>query len=104
MHEATFEPALVGEARKKRHSTSTEAVEVAARMGAYRTILTHFSQRYPKCPEGILEREQGGYGGVAVAFDGMCVPFGLLEHLPAVTLAAAAALQTGGGGGDVEEQ
>lgn len=93
IHEATFEPALVGEARKKRHSTTTEAMDVARRMGAYRTVLTHFSQRYPKCPEGVLEECQRGGSSFAVAFDGMCVPLSLLEHLPKVTLLAAMALE-----------
>ena len=41
------------QAISKRHSTTEEALQVAADMGAYRTILTHFSQRYPKIPVGI---------------------------------------------------
>jgi len=41
------------QAVSKRHSTTEEALQVAASMGAYRTILTHFSQRYPKIPVGI---------------------------------------------------
>eukprot|EP00887_Chlorella_sp_A99_P007427 scaffold2.g7427.t1 len=53
VHEATFEPCLAQQAAKKRHSTTAEALDVAQRMGAYRTILTHFSQRYPKWPEGV---------------------------------------------------
>ena len=52
IHEATFEPALHSQARQKRHSTTEEALRVAARMGAFRVILTHFSSRYPKaCPQ-----------------------------------------------------
>ena len=34
----------------KRHSMTGEAIEVGQRARAYRTILTHFSQRYPKIP------------------------------------------------------
>jgi ribonuclease Z len=34
----------------KRHSMTGEAVEIGARARAFRTILTHFSQRYPKIP------------------------------------------------------
>ena len=41
------------QAVSKRHSTTEEALTAAASMGAYRTILTHFSQRYPKIPLGI---------------------------------------------------
>lgn len=53
VHEATFEPALSDQAVAKRHSTSREAMEASAAMGAYRTVLTHFSQRYPHVPAGI---------------------------------------------------
>lgn len=49
-------PTLSAQALKKRHSTTEEALRLAARMGAYRVILTHFSNRYPKaracCPCG----------------------------------------------------
>ena len=41
------------QALKKRHSTTEEAAQVAAATGAYRTVLTHFSQRYPKIPAGL---------------------------------------------------
>ena len=41
------------QALSKRHSTTEEALRVAADMGAYRTVLTHFSQRYPKIPVGV---------------------------------------------------
>lgn len=40
----------MGEAVAKRHSTTGEAVDIGQRAGAYRTILTHFSQRYAKLP------------------------------------------------------
>jgi ribonuclease Z len=97
IHEATFEPLLINEARKKRHSTSVEAMDVARRMGAYSTVLTHFSQRYPKFPEGVSEAvaarvERGEGSSFGVAFDGMCLPLGLLAHLPAVTVAVEAVL------------
>lgn len=49
--------------------------------GAYRTILTHFSQRYPKLPPG-LDTEAAATAGVAVAFDGMRVPLTALPDLP----------------------
>jgi ribonuclease Z len=38
------------EALAKRHSMTHEAVQTGKTAGAYRTILTHFSQRYPKIP------------------------------------------------------
>lgn len=90
------------------------------RMGAYRCILTHFSQRYPKWPEGLplatgnptaappaadddTNRDNGvtsmpaaaAGGTAAVAFDGMRVPLALLPVLPALMPAVQAALADG---------
>ena len=48
--QATFEDALEMEAVNKKHSLTCEAVEVGFKAKAYRTVLTHFSQRYPKIP------------------------------------------------------
>lgn len=48
--QATFDDSMEGEARAKKHSTTGDAVSAGARAGAYRTLLTHFSQRYPKIP------------------------------------------------------
>lgn len=45
IHEATFEEDMKEEALHKKHSTVSDAVAVAKQAGAYRTILTHFSQR-----------------------------------------------------------
>lgn len=72
---------LFAQARQKRHSTSEEAVAAGCSSGAYRTILTHFSQRYPKLPPG-LETEAVATAGIAVAFDGMRVPLTALSDLP----------------------
>ena len=49
--------------------------------GAYRTILTHFSQRYPRLPPG-LDMEAAATAAIAVAFDGMRVPLTSLPDLP----------------------
>ncbi|KAJ5872941.1 uncharacterized protein N7529_005294 [Penicillium soppii] len=48
IHEATFQPDMVGSAMAKRHSTSAEAIEIGRRMQARSILLTHFSQRYQK--------------------------------------------------------
>lgn len=48
IHEATFQPDMVGSAKAKRHSTSLEAIEIGRRMQARAVLLTHFSQRYQK--------------------------------------------------------
>eukprot|EP00941_MAST-03F_sp_MAST-3F-sp1_P004424 g4424.t1 len=53
IHEATFEDGMQVEALKKKHSTVTEAIDVSRKMGAFRTILTHFSARYPNIPPPI---------------------------------------------------
>lgn len=50
IHEATHEDELADEALKKRHSTISEALEIARLMRAKSTILTHISQRYPRLP------------------------------------------------------
>lgn len=50
IHEATFDHRLGDDARTKKHSTSTEAIQLGKDMSAKFTILTHFSQRLPKIP------------------------------------------------------
>jgi ribonuclease Z len=50
IHEATFEDGMEGDALAKKHSTTSEALGVAAQMRAKNVILTHFSQRYQKIP------------------------------------------------------
>lgn len=63
IHEATFEDSLVDEAIEKKHSLVREAVGVGQQAGARATVLTHFSQRYPKMP--ILSGEHAKHTGVA---------------------------------------
>lgn len=48
IHEATFENELYNHAVRKRHSTTSEALEIAADAQVKHIVLTHFSQRYPK--------------------------------------------------------
>lgn len=50
IHESTFEDSMRAEACLKRHSTIGEALEIAKKMNARCTVLTHFSQRYPRIP------------------------------------------------------
>lgn len=50
IHEATFGDDKLEEAVAKKHSTIREAESVAQKMNARTTLLTHFSQRYPKIP------------------------------------------------------
>lgn len=50
IHEATFDDTMEQDASAKRHSTVSQALDVARRMNAGHVILTHFSQRYPSLP------------------------------------------------------
>lgn len=76
--QATFDNDLLDEALNKRHSTTREAVTAGASAGAFRTILTHFSQRYPKMPvvdESFTDR-------TCVAFDMMSLNIADLVVVP----------------------
>lgn len=64
----------------KKHCTTSEAVASGAQAGAYRTLLTHFSQRYPKIP--VVD--QNFQGTVGIAFDLMSANLADLPRLPHV--------------------
>lgn len=80
VHEATFENSMTEEAVAKKHSTTQEAIESGVKMGAYRIILTHFSQRYPKIP--VFDKSFTEI--TSIAFDMMVVNFKHLYHLPKI--------------------
>jgi len=100
LHEATFDDELAHEALAKRHSTVGEALGVARQAGAYRTLLTHFSTRYPRLPpprSAAAVTVAGGAGAsaggaaaagaapaFALAFDLMTINLADLPSLPAV--------------------
>ncbi|GIL54053.1 hypothetical protein Vafri_9612 [Volvox africanus] len=92
IHEATFEPCLESQARSKRHCTSAEAAAVADAMGAYRTVLTHFSQRYPHIPSGLNPTALPLRRRPLPAFDGMLLPLAALRELPHIVPPLALAL------------
>lgn len=84
IHEATLDDSMKKEAMDKNHSTTSEALTVCGEwMGAWRTILTHFSQRYPRVPllddntMNSLRRNRA-----SIAFDLMRVNFADLRHIP----------------------
>ncbi|KAI0561084.1 Ribonuclease Z [Gracilaria domingensis] len=89
IHEATLEDDMSAEAKEKRHCTVSEALDVCAtQMKAWRTILTHFSQRYPRIPMLDNSTLQKLYESRAtVACDLMCVDLTRLEDLPRITAA-----------------
>ncbi|PHT46901.1 hypothetical protein CQW23_16059 [Capsicum baccatum] len=80
IHEATFEDGLVEEAIARNHSTIKEAIEVGDSAGAYRVILTHFIQRYPKVPA----LDEVSMQTTCIAFDLMSVNLADLPVLPKV--------------------
>jgi len=77
VHEATFEDGAEKEAKARAHSTISEALEVGRNMKAYRTVLTHFSQRYPGTPH--LPMASPDMRNAVLAFDYMHL---CLAHLP----------------------
>lgn len=83
IHECTFDDELIGEAKAKKHSTASEALDVGRKMEARRVLLTHFSQRYPKMQapvldelEGTEDKKKGDRMVVLYAFDYMRVKLG----------------------------
>ena len=93
IHEATFDDSapMRQEAEQKRHSTVNEALDVGIGMHAWRVVLTHFSQRYPKLTDvrhtHRSTTRRSGEDSALVAFDQMTIPFHLLPDLPQLTTA-----------------
>ncbi|KAF9915565.1 hypothetical protein BX616_005853 [Lobosporangium transversale] len=79
LHEATFEDDMADLAILKKHSTAREAIMVGEGMNAKYTMLTHFSQRYPKIPQFDSEDKTTSIG---ICFDLMSVRLGQMERLP----------------------
>lgn len=71
IHEATFDHRSTQDAISKKHSTSTEAIEVAKKMEAKYVLLTHFSQRLAKIPFFTEEFDDT----VGFAFDNLCLRY-----------------------------
>ncbi|ELU17454.1 hypothetical protein CAPTEDRAFT_228344 [Capitella teleta] len=64
IHEATFMEGMESEATFKNHSTMPQALKIAREMEAKFTLLTHFSQRFPKIP--LMPPEKTRNAGSAV--------------------------------------
>ena len=60
------------------HPIPPQAVSVGARAGVYRTLLTHFSQRYPRIP--VINKSYRH--NTCIAFDLMTIRFRDLPGLP----------------------
>ena len=79
IHEATLEDGLSDLAVTKKHCTVSEALEVSDKMNPDFTVLTHFSQRYPKIPSFLMTDQL--HSRVGVAFDCMSVNLKQLDQL-----------------------
>ncbi|KAG2992374.1 hypothetical protein PC118_g4598 [Phytophthora cactorum] len=77
VHEATFDDSMEEDAKKKKHSTVGQALDIARRMRARQVVLTHFSQRYPSLPPPVSdssERPRIAPFTVLCAYDGFVHP------------------------------
>lgn len=80
IEQATFDDGMPEEALAKKHSLTREAIETGIAAKVYRTILTHFSQRYPKIPvfdDSYTSR-------TCIAFDMMSANLADLHLLPSL--------------------
>lgn len=83
LHEATFEDELVQDAMERKHCTVSEALDVACKMNAHFTLLTHFSQRYPKVSPALLNSECARQK-TGIAFDCFSVSVKDVHRLPSL--------------------
>ena len=76
IHESTLEDEKIKDAVDKRHSTTSEAVQVGILMVAKKIILTHFSQRYKSftCSKSVYERLENPYTKEDLIDSGVYVP------------------------------
>lgn len=77
IHEATMDDGRESMAKRKLHSTTSEAIKAGKCMNAKFTLLTHFSQRYSKIP--ALPKEEANVG---LSYDYMEVKLPQLPLLP----------------------
>ncbi len=87
IHEATVAESEPQDALDKMHCTTGEAIMIGKRMGAQNILLTHFSQKWSRVPEFVIEwskhkDDTDKYGNVGIAFDHMAVKVGDMWKLP----------------------
>ena len=73
IHEATFSKELKEVAFEKKHSTSTDAANVALKMNAKTLIITHLSSRYQEDAENLLEDAKKIFPNTLLAHDLMSI-------------------------------
>ncbi|MHA1804310.1 MAG: ribonuclease Z [Promethearchaeota archaeon] len=69
IHEATYTEHLKNIARKKKHSTSVDAAEIALKMNAKQLLLTHISSRYEDDTTKLLEEAKNVFPNTLLARD-----------------------------------
>lgn len=74
-----MEDELEKEAKIKKHSTISQAINIGVQMNAAFTLLTHFSQRYSKLP---LLPGSVDFSKVGIAYDFMHISLSQLTLLP----------------------
>ena len=91
VHESTFADDLKEQAKARMHSTDKEAIEIGIKLKAWRTILTHYSQRYTgRLFQQTDEKELAEYfkeyaaENVVRSWDHLGFKFSELHHLPAL--------------------
>ncbi|PFH63131.1 hypothetical protein XA68_17775 [Ophiocordyceps unilateralis] len=104
VHECTFgdDPSMQAHAVAKKHSTLEEALQVAREMGASRTLLTHFSQRYVKASCLKTTSSSSTCGGdddehrqnVIMAYDMMRVKLGQFQQAACFVPAVQALMES----------
>ncbi len=75
IHEATFSSNDIALAKERKHSTSSEAAQIAARAHVERLILMHISSRYRSTAK-ILNESRLIFRNSEIAKDGMVVDLG----------------------------
>jgi len=60
VHESTFTADMEKTARSKMHSTEKEAIQAGMKMDAWRTVLTHFSQRFSQSSRSNIKKDLEG--------------------------------------------
>lgn len=91
IHESTHAPCHLRHSKETKHSTWDQALEVGNRVSCFRTILTHFSRRYPGLPDGLTASKLGTRG--TIAFDGLYVKLSDVVFLPFLNPAIEEALK-----------
>ncbi|KAJ1923770.1 hypothetical protein IWQ60_005658 [Tieghemiomyces parasiticus] len=84
IHESTLEDAMLEEAIAKKHCTTSESLQVAKEMKARYTLLSHFSQRYPRAPvffnlDAASVARRGDTRGLSLDTPGVGVAFDLMS-------------------------